>query len=333
MNVIICKMKEVIHWLSQEPLANTIPSFYIDKILSICVKLFYLFVRLLFRITLGKKRREHNLFFRKLRHTIDVSYSFNLCMYLYKIIRLLKLGNPSLIKMYVPKYKYKVYCPANIDDFTNMTTREADIIEHFRPKKTDTVIDVGAHLGRYSLISSSHVGMKGKVISIEANPLVYEKLKNNIDLNKSTNITSLNYAVYSEKTRIKLFFPNKELKNTIYNTIVSERFNWEKFMEVDADTLDNILSYAGIKVDKVNWIKIDVEGAELEVLKGAHNILSKSKDIALLIEVHNVAEGRNLYENIIDLLKTYNFKIEFEKIHEGGERHIIVRKIRYFEEN
>ena len=63
------------------------------------------------------------------------------------------------------------------------------------------------------------------------------------------------------------------------------------------------------------------------MLKGAHNILSKSKDIAILIEIHNLAEGRNLYENIMDLLKTYNFKIEFEKIHQGGERHIIMRKM------
>jgi FkbM family methyltransferase len=321
------KMKKVIHWLGQEPLANTIPSFYIDKIINIIVKLFYLSIRILLRITLGKKRREQNRFCRKVGYyTVNVSPSFTLCMYLYRVIRLLKLGNPSLIKLYVPKYKYKFYCPANVDDFKNMTIREAEIIEYFCPKENDLVIDVGAHLGRYSLISSNQVGKKGKVISIEANPLVFEKLKKNIDLNKSTNIISLNYAVYSEKTRIKLFSPNEGLKNTIYNTIVSNRTKSERFTEVNADTLDNILNSIGIKTDKVNWIKIDVEGAELEVLKGAHNILSKSKDIAILIEIHNLAEGRNLYENIMDLLKTYNFKIVFEKIHQGGERHIIVRK-------
>ncbi len=47
-----------------------------------------------------------------------------------------------------------------IDDFINMTTREQDIIEHFNPKKNDTVVDVGAHLGRYALISSNRVDMK-----------------------------------------------------------------------------------------------------------------------------------------------------------------------------
>ena len=64
-------------------------------------------------------------------------------------------------------------------------------------------------------------------------------------------------------------------------------------------------------------------GSELEVLKGAHNILSKSKDIALLIEIHNISEGNNFYEDIMNLLKIYNFKKEFEKIHVTGERHII----------
>jgi ferredoxin-fold anticodon binding domain-containing protein len=55
-------------------------------------------------------------------------------------------------------------------------------------------------------------------------------------------------------------------------------------------------------------------------------ILSKSKDLTLLIEIHNIDEEKNLYREIIDLLTNYNFKIEFEKIYEHGERHIIVRK-------
>ena len=75
------------------------------------------------------------------------------------------------------------------------------------------------------------------------------------------------------------------------------------------NTLDNLL----IKehgISEINWMKIDVEGAELEVLKGAHNILSNSKRINLLIEIHGV---NKLYKPIVEILKTYNFKIIFEK--------------------
>ncbi|MDQ3983880.1 MAG: FkbM family methyltransferase, partial [Thermoproteota archaeon] len=85
-------------------------------------------------------------------------------------------------------------------------------------------------------------------------------------------------------------------------------------------TLDYFLQLKGIT--DVNWIKIDVEGAEFEVLKGATNVLSKSKDIALLIEVH----GPDNYRPILEFLRLYNFKIEFEKTYDGGEKHIILRK-------
>jgi hypothetical protein len=86
------------------------------------------------------------------------------------------------------------------------------------------------------------------------------------------------------------------------------------------------LQSKGIKQEDVNWIKIDVEGAEFEVLKGATNVLSKSKDIALLIEIHNLSDNINLYRPILEFLNLYNFKIEFEMSHDGGEKHIIVRK-------
>jgi hypothetical protein len=59
---------------------------------------------------------------------------------------------------------------------------------------------------------------------------------------------------------------------------------------------------------------------------GATTTLSNSKDIALLIEIHNLRDSTNLYRPIVEFLKLYNFKIEFEKSHNGGEKHIIVRK-------
>nr|MDP8942257.1 FkbM family methyltransferase [Thermoproteota archaeon] len=160
---------------------------------------------------------------------------------------------------------------------------------------------------------------------IEANPSNFEMLNRNIKLNQLTNIISLNNAVYSKETKIKLYLPGEELGHTIYNTVMSDRAkNEDKFVEVSANTLDYFLQLKGIT--DVNWIKIDVEGAEFEVLKGATNVLSKSKDIALLIEIHNLSGGTNLYRPILEFLRLYNFKIEFEKSHDGGEKHIILRK-------
>ena len=209
-----------------------------------------------------------------------------------------------------------------------MTAREDEVIEQFNAKDGDIVVDIGAHIGRYTIINSKRVGENGKVIAIEAHPDNFEILNRNIKLNKLTNVIPLNYAVYSKQTKLKLYLPVEEPGFTIYNTIMVNRTaSEEKFTEVNANTLDNILlQQNGISHADINWIKIDVEGAELEVLKGASSILSKSKDISLLIEIHNLHGGTNLYRQIVEFLDIYNFKIEFENTYESGEKHIIVRK-------
>jgi FkbM family methyltransferase len=227
----------------------------------------------------------------------------------------------------MPKYNFEFYCRNNKGDFTTMIMREDDIIEQFHPLEGDIVVDVGAHIGKYTIIASKRVGTTGKVIAIEAHPGNHEILNSNIKLNRLTNVISLNYAVYSKETIIKLFLPDEKSNHTIYNTLIQTRAkDEEKFVEVNADTLDNLLQRNGISNAEVNWLKIDVEGAELEVLKGAQAIISNSKRIALLIEVHNIEQGKNLYMPIMDLLQKYNFKIEFEKIYATNEKHVVLRK-------
>ena len=139
---------------------------------------------------------------------------------------------------------------------------------------------------------------------------------------------TLNYAVYSKEGKLNLYLPRKkeDIPHTKYNTVMLDRAHGEtQFLEVQAHSLDYLLQLNMIKHEDVKWIKIDVEGAELEVLKGAHKILYEAKDITLIIEIHN----SDLYKNIVKFLDIYNFKIEFEK--GGGEwRHIITRKYNHF---
>ena len=102
--------------------------------------------------------------------------------------------------------------------------------------------------------------------------------------------------------------------------------NIGKFVNVDANTLDNIIDSIGIQEEKINWIILMQKEQNWKYEKGS-GILSKSKDIALLIEIHNIDEGKNFYTEIIQLLNNDNFKIEFEMIYEHGERHIIKKTI------
>jgi FkbM family methyltransferase len=301
-------------WLRETKGATILDKFYLSFL-----KIIYRGIRFSFKIALGKKRTD--MFYTK--------RGINFKDFLYRAIKFLKIGDPLMLEIYVPKHNYNIYCPLNKEDFIVMTRHEDDIIERFLPKQGDIVVDIGAHMGRYTIISSKRVGANGKVVAIEAHPGNFEMLNSNIKLNQLTNVIPLNYAAYSKETKIKLYLPDEESGYTMHHSIMSNYVftkykdkTEDKFVEVSANTLDYLLQLN--EITDVNWVKIDVEGAEFEVLKGASNVLSKSKDIALLIEVH----GKDTYEPIIESLRSYNFKIDFEKTYENGEKHIIALKDR-----
>jgi FkbM family methyltransferase len=309
-------------WLTKEPKESVMPMF--DRCTLPILKACYICIRILFRLCLGKRRRNQSQLYRRLfvgEYTIP---SYDVVKFFYKSMKFLKLGNPSLLKVYAKEHDYKYYC--RLEDFD--PDREEDIVKLFRSKEGDIVVDVGAHIGKYTIIASKMVGSKGKVIAIEPHPVNYDILKQNMELNKLSNVIALNYAVHSQETTVKLYESGQEEGFTIYNTIMTDRTKTsrnQKYIEVKANTLDSLLFENGIK--EVNWIKIDVEGAEYEVVKGATNIPSSSKDISLLIEIHNLGvNNKNFYVPIIHLLESKNYKLSFEKIHEGGERHIIMKR-------
>jgi FkbM family methyltransferase len=306
-------MKGTVLWLLKGSEAATV----FDKCILFIVKILYLSSRISLRVTLGKERRDRLC----IKHDLDFG------TFWYKFYKTIKHNNEPLLKLKMPGYNFEFYCRNNKDDFATMTIRENEIIELFRPKQGDIVVDVGAHIGRYTIIASKRVGANGKVIAIEAHPGNYEMLNHNIKLNGLTNVIPLNYAVYSKESKIKLFLPDEKSNHTIYNTLISSKAkDEEKFVEVNANTLDNLIEQHGISHAEVNWIKIDVEGAEFEVLKGAHSVMSNSKNITLLIEVHNIEDGKNVYRPIMDLMEKYNFKVEFENTYDSGEKHVILHK-------
>jgi FkbM family methyltransferase len=333
MNVKRIQMGKLTSWLTRQEPISAAP--VLDKGLVFLHKIiylvFYLVLRFSLRIALGRRRRDR-VFAKKglnFHYEYNAVPSLSIIKFLYAVAKFFRLANndnPFLLKISIPKYDYKAYCPISRDDLINMTIREDEIIERFTPKIGDVVVDIGAHIGRYSIISSKRVGHNGKVIAIEAHPHNFEILNRNIKLNKLTNMITLNHAAYSKETKIKLYTRGQQAGHTIYNTIITDRAKKEDgFVDINANTLDNLLQQNGI--NEVNWIKIDVEGAEFEVLKGAHNILSNSKDIALLIEVH----GKDNYKPVVEFLNSYNFNVEFEMSNENGDwRHIIARKLSFY---
>jgi FkbM family methyltransferase len=307
-------VKPLATFFAHDSLEGPVPIF--DACTILILNLPYLGLRLLFRLLLGRRRRNKIRFLRKFRVE---SPSYLLIAGLYKLLNRNKDDDAHLLKIHVPRYHYQYFCRIEKGDF--LPGHEDHILARFAPKEGNTVIDIGAHIGRYTITSSKQVGDSGKVVAIEADPDNFQLLKRNVTLNNLTNVLPLNYAVFSTRTRMKLYEQSASAK---YNSVMLSRTRQtEKYAEVDADTLDNLLELNGI--NQVNWIKIDVEGAEFEVLKGATKTLS-NENISLLIEIHNVEDPRH-YDNIVDFLRHHNYEIAFEYRYDyGGESHVIFRK-------
>jgi FkbM family methyltransferase len=302
-------VKKLLSWLVKQSEGTS----FTDNLLLFIVKILYFGLRVLLRIVLGKKRRDR----------LYVEKELDFGVFWYKFFKIMKRENASkLLRFRVPKYGYEFYCRLNKDDFKLMAAHEDEILDQFNPKRGDTVVDVGAHIGLYSLIAAKRVGSSGKVVAIEPDPENFKILKKNILLNQLSNIEPLECAVYSAREKLKLFLPELDQGRTIFNTVMQDRAGTSSnFLEVEANTLDNILG--SIYTTEVSWIKIDVEGAELEVLKGAVKTLSSNKNITLVIEIH----GIEIYREMIDYLEIRKLKIIYEKSNEKGDwRHVIAKK-------
>jgi len=288
-----------------------------DKFIFGLLKSTFLGTRFLLRVFLGRRTRDRLFSERNL----------NFKDFLYSSAKILRVDNYLLLDIHVPNHDYRIHCPLNKEDFIVMTKHEEQIMGLFRPSEGDTVVDIGAHMGRYTIPCSKSAGMSGKVVAIEAHPYNFRILQHNLKLNKLKNVSVLNCAVYSNRARLKLYLPDEDLGYTMHHSLMTNylasKYSNEieqKYIEVEADTLDNLLKARGI--NEVNWIKIDVEGAELEVLKGAREILSTNTRISILVEIH----GKDTYGPTMELLKTNNFNIEFEKTYDNGEKHVLARK-------
>jgi len=167
------------------------------------------------------------------------------------------------------------------------------ILFEARVSKSSVVYDIGAHVGFYTLLGSELVEAEGKVIAFEPVSRNLDYLKKHIDINHCANVTVVEAAVSNEDGTC-LFY--KDPGNHMGH--ISESGN----LTVPVVSIDE-LSMSG-KIPAPNYIKIDVEGAEALVLKGAERtLINHSPEIFL--ETHSPI----LIRNCCDLLTSLNYKL------------------------
>ncbi len=187
-------------------------------------------------------------------------------------------------------------CRDNIDLDIVSESFEFGIRKYFKKFKGGVFIDVGANIGKYTVMISNQINSRGKIISIEPHPGNFQLLKKNIEINDCKNVIPLNLACWDKKDLIKLF------SHENHPLLASAIKQSTKYIEVDAEPLDDILDKLNIK--NVDFIKLDVEGAEEKVLNGMKKILKAGKT-KIIFEAWND-------EYLLackKILETYNYKV------------------------
>lgn len=156
-------------------------------------------------------------------------------------------------------------------------------------------VDVGAHVGKYTVMVGRRLGSKGKVVAIEPNPANFQALLRNIAINNLKNVMALSMACGASSSKTHLY---RHIDMSGYST----HYNFGKGnIEVECRPLDTILENLGI--DEVRLMKIDVEGAEMEVLAGAERTLTQARNCTVILEAWS-AEAPKVLERFGFVVKT-----------------------------
>ena len=142
----------------------------------------------------------------------------------------------------------------------------------------DTVFDIGANVGLFSVVLGRAVCAGGRVISAEPVPINALRAKENYELNHLFNVQLVNAAIGSAEGTIRLNLANDLAYPSVVK--VAESRGSGESIEVPLRTLDSL--WFEIGAPEVRFVKVDVEGAELDVLRGAVEMLSRTKPVFLL---------------------------------------------------
>jgi FkbM family methyltransferase len=153
---------------------------------------------------------------------------------------------------------------------------ETDLIKK-GVNKGDVVLDIGAHIGYYTLMFAKLVGEEGKVFAFEPSPDNFSLLEKNVEMNGHKNVVMVQKAVSNKSGTLKLFLCEGNVgDNRIYDSDDDRRS-----VDVEVIRLDDYFKDDGARID---YIKMDIQGAEAGAIQGMRALLEKNKKIKILTE-------------------------------------------------
>jgi FkbM family methyltransferase len=198
-----------------------------------------------------------------------------------------------------------------LDDLDTLELATHEVYEPFETalfrneiKPGQTVLDIGANIGYYTLIAAKLVGPKGKVYAFEPDPNNFDLLKKNVETNGYTNVVLINKAV-SDKNRTSKLFLSKTNKgdHRLYDS--KDR---RPFVTVQTIKLDDFFKHLD---KKIHFIKMDIQGSEAGAVKGLKFLIKKNPHIKLITEFwpYGIKRAGDSAPSYLIALKKLGFKI------------------------
>ncbi len=177
--------------------------------------------------------------------------------------------------------------------------------EHFLDQLNLTgrsVYDIGGYIGLFTLFFARKVGPLGRVITCEPNPENFNDLVRNVTLNHFENVILREVAVSNRNGKVELYLdPIYPSRGSIKEGARHEQRAARPPIEVEGVTLDTLIHRE--QLPKPDFVKIDVEGVELQVLHGMANVLESSRP-ELFIEIHGP-----LPEALVHFLGQFSYRL------------------------
>jgi FkbM family methyltransferase len=232
----------------------------------------------------------------------------------YRLARLI-LGNSLDVKnIWIKAFNNYQYLVPNFQEPVGFALLidgiyEPDCIEFMLQKlpKNAVFLDIGANIGVFTITAAKSLNQNGRVIAVEASPKMFPFLQQNIEANGLNNVKTLELAVTEQDNATVLFYEAPMDKFGMGS--ISPQFHTSP-IQVKTKTIDSIIKDE--QIDKVDFIKVDVEGYESSVFKGAEKLLTSPNAPIILFEFCDWAEARKPEGKIGDsqrVLINFGYKI------------------------
>jgi len=166
----------------------------------------------------------------------------------------------------------------------------------------DNFIDCGANIGIYTVCAAGIVGPSGRVIAVEPSKVSFRRLERNVAMNKLAQVALVNEAVSETQGRAHLYHADH---GPVSFSLVPKPET--EFEEVSTTTIDALAEQS--RLDHVECIKLDVEGVEAAVVRGARGVLSRFKPVVIFERTSYGQRRQASSENVANTILSFGYRI------------------------